>query len=211
MQNGRYMSTHLTLEEIEKYLDTSDMSEEYLLWMEQISTHVENCEICWKRIDKVMISGTLMEEDNFGKILKLAQQEEEIRRNILICKLYQMSQDNNTKEEVKQSLMQVMEKMHKQAIQAYIFQIAAMQRRAGVARGEEVFFQKEDGLEIFYDKKCLHVYYKDEPTKKFTAVLNCEGRKPKVSHALWVEEKECFAAQFELEDPQTKFEIYLIP
>lgn len=206
------MRTHLTQEEIEKYLDTTDDTEEYLLWMETISEHIEGCEICEKRIQKALITETMLGEDNLGNLLKLAQQEEDIRRNILICKLYRMAQDDNIKEEMKQNLMQIMESIQKQSVNACIIHAVAMQKRISVTRGKEkVLFNKGKEAEVLYDKNCLQIYDKNKSQKKFTAVLNHTEKNPQIAQALWVEEKECFVAEFEIEDNQTDFEIYIIP
>ena len=159
------MRTHLTWEEIEKYIDTSDLSEEYLLWMETVSEHIDACETCQKRIQKAVAIEAALEEENFGQMLELAQQEEEIRRNILICKLYQMSQDDSTKAELRQTMTQIMQKMQQQAVNAYILQAVAMQQRAGVSRGEECFVKREDSLEISYTDSLLQVCFTKDSSK----------------------------------------------
>ena len=210
MQNGTYMRTHLTWEEIEKYIDTSDLTEEYLLWMEQVSEHIDACEICQKRIQKAAIIEGALEEDNFSQMLELAQHEEEIRRNILICKLYQMSQDDNTREELQQTMMQIIQKMQQQAVQAYILQAVAMQKRAGVSRGEEYFAKREDGLEISYKDSLLQVCFIKDSSKNYLAVLNQDGKAPQIAEAVWTEEKDCFVAEFEIEESLTEFEIYIV-
>ena len=74
-----------------------------------------------------------------------------------------------------------------------------------------VLFNKEKEAEVLYDKNCLQIYDKNKSQKKFTAVLNHTEKNPQIAQALWVEEKECFVAEFEIEDNQTDFEIYIIP
>lgn len=206
------MRTHLTWEEIEKYLDTADETEEYLLWMEKVSHHIETCELCEKRIQKALITETMLQEENLGKMLKLAQQEEDIRRNILICKLYQMSLEKKIDEEWKENLMNIMNGIQKQSLNPYVFHVAAMQRKASVTRGEEnVPVPKEEKIEIRYDKNCLQIWDKKEPEKKFMAVLNHAEKKPQIAKALWAEERECFVAEFEVGEQEKDFEIYIIP
>ena len=178
--------------------------------MESVSEHMESCEICQKRIHKALVTETLLEEENIKKMFRLADQEEEIRRNIVICKLYQMAQDVSVREDRKQNLMNLMQNMNNQMAKAYLIQAAMLQKQAGISRGEEEHFTKED-LEIKYSQNCLQVCRKKEPAKEFSAVLHQEGKELKIAKALWVDTKECFVAEFELEDCQTNFEIYLIP
>ena len=204
------MRTHLTWEEIEKYIDTSELSEEYLLWIETVSEHLDACEICQKRIQKAVAIEAALEEENFGQMLELAQQEEEIRRNILICKLYQMSQDDSTKAELKQTMIQIMQKMQQQVVQAYILQAVAMQQRAGVSRGEEYFVKREDGLEISYTDSRLQVCFTKDSSKSYSVVLNKDGKAPQIVGAVWSDVKDCFVAEFEIEDTLTEFEVYIV-
>ena len=203
------METHLTLEEIKKYIDDPNMSEEYLLWLESVSEHIEECETCQKRIHKAIVTDALLEEDSMKEMFRLVNQEEDIRRNIVICKLYQMAQDAGIQEERKNNLMNLMQNMQTQMAKAYMVQAAMLQKRAGVSRGEERF-AKED-LEIRYRENCLQVCCKKEPGKEFSAVLNQEGKEPQIAKALWEDTEECFVAEFEIEDNQTNFEIYIIP
>lgn len=204
------MRTHLTWEEIEKYIDTSELSEEYLLWMETVSEHLDACKICQKRIQKAVAIEAALEKENFGQMLELAQQEEEIRRNILICKLYQMSQDDSTKAELKQAMTQIMQKMQQQVVQAYILQAVAMQQRAGVSRGEEYFVKREDGLEISYTDSLLQVCFTKDSSKSYSVVLNQDGKAPQIAGAVWSDVKDCFVAEFEIEDTLTEFEVYIV-
>ena len=206
------MRTHLTWEEIEKYIDDSDVSEEYLLWFQQVSEHIETCELCQNRIQKAVFMEEMLEEDNFNHMLELANQEEEIRRNIVICKMYQMAQDNNTKEDLKQGLQQMIQKMQQEVVKTYFLQAMPMQKRAGVARGEKVSLGNDkDDLRTEYEDGILRVYCNNDPKKEFSAVLNIEGKNPQIAKALWMEKTECFVAEFEMDDIQTDFEIYIIP
>ena len=90
------MRTHLTLDEIKKYIDDTEESEEYLLWMETVSEHIDGCELCEKRIQKALITEAVLREEHMGDLLKLAQQEEEIRKNILINKPYNVLNGETT-------------------------------------------------------------------------------------------------------------------
>lgn len=198
------MRTHLTWEEIEKYRNVSDLSEEYLLWMEAVSAHLDVCEICQKRIQKAIVIEEALEEDNFKQMLKLAEREEEIRRNIVICKLHQMSQDDHEKTK----LQQMIQKLQRQTVQTYILQV--VQTRAGVSRGEEILSKKEKGLEISYLDHCLQVQVKANPAKSCSVVFNREEKAPQIAEAVWKKEKNCFVAEFEIEDTLSEFEIYIV-
>lgn len=208
------MRTHFTIEDIEKYMDTSDFSEEYLLWMEEVTEHLDKCEKCQKMIDKAIAIESVCREENLSSLLKLAEQEEEIRRSIVICKLVQMYQQDATRNAVNESMADVIRQMQMNEIRSYVLQVAHIPRYAGVSRGEDEggYSKKtEDGVEITIKDGVLQVKKSDsDKQRKFTAVLDCHEGNPMVCEALWNEESQQWIAQFNLDDVLEQYEVYII-
>lgn len=69
---------HLTVEEITQYLDTSDLSEEYLLRMEEISEHLLSCDQCQRSLRKALSVESIFEEGGLSAGLRLLEKEEKI-------------------------------------------------------------------------------------------------------------------------------------
>ena len=57
---------HLSLDEIEKITDTSDLSFEYLEWYESVESHIADCPLCREQIRRKILCDDL----SSGAILK---------------------------------------------------------------------------------------------------------------------------------------------
>lgn len=73
---------HLSVEEIKKYINKNDLTEEYLLWLEKATQHLDDCAICRKRVQEAILIEEMCEENNIADVLKFAAQEEDIRKSI---------------------------------------------------------------------------------------------------------------------------------
>lgn len=82
---------HLSVEEIKKHINKNDLTEEYLLWLEKATQHLDDCAICRKRVQEAILIEEMCEENNIADVLKFAAQEEDIRKSITELK-------NNIKE-----------------------------------------------------------------------------------------------------------------
>lgn len=71
---------HLTAEEIIKYMDTSDLSEGYLLWMEEISEHFLSCSTCQTRLRKALIVESICEEDGLAAGIRMMVKMEKAKK-----------------------------------------------------------------------------------------------------------------------------------
>lgn len=69
---------HLSAEEIMKYMDTLDLSEEYLLWMEETSEHLMTCNSCYQKLRQAMLVESICEEGGLETGLRLLAKEEKI-------------------------------------------------------------------------------------------------------------------------------------
>ena len=153
------MRTHLTTDDLIKYMDTTDISEEYLLWFEGITEHIESCEACRQLLEKaIRLEGTLQEE-NFGQLFKMAEHEAEIRRSIVACKLQMMYSQDSTRDAAGTIVAEAIRQLQINAVKSYMLQMSSMAGRAGVARGEgdSISLAKEDGVEILVEDSELLV------------------------------------------------------
>ena len=55
---------HLSVEEIKKYINKNDLTEEYLLWLEKATQHLDDCAICRKRVQEAILIEEMCEENN---------------------------------------------------------------------------------------------------------------------------------------------------
>lgn len=94
---------HLTVEEIIKYIDTSDLSEEYLLWMEEVSEHLLTCDECQRRLRRALIVDSICEDGGLEEGLRLLAEEEKIREKIGRETAEKRKLENKTKDTKKDS------------------------------------------------------------------------------------------------------------
>ena len=191
------MRKHLTIEDIDKYMDTSDLSDSYLLWMEEISSHLMECEECQQRLQKAVIVDQFCEEENLKNVIKLAEQEAEIKRNILICKLikkYQESKIGNTIQEnripgvVQKKIEDVVMQLQGKMVQPFVVQPLAAPLT--VTRNEDKeggLLIKADGLEVV-QKNTVVCIKKLNTDCSYTVVLDREKEDPVMMDAVWKEE-----------------------
>lgn len=85
---------HLSVEEIEKITDTSDLSSEYLTWYESVEAHIADCPLCREQIRRKILCDELADGFVLQEGISLLEKEEEIRRNIVISRLLQQSAAN---------------------------------------------------------------------------------------------------------------------
>ena len=80
---------HLSVEDIARITDTSDLSSEYLTWYEGVEAHIADCALCREQIRRKILCDDISD----GRLLKdgilMLEKEEEIRRNMVIAKLMQ--------------------------------------------------------------------------------------------------------------------------
>lgn len=84
---------HLTYEEFELYLNTGDVSEEYLCKVESISQHLGECKQCQSMLEKVLLMDSVCEEDTLVYGMDLLKKEADIRRELFAEKLKKAEED----------------------------------------------------------------------------------------------------------------------
>lgn len=85
---------HLSVEEIAKVIDTSDLSTEYMNWFEGVEKHIAECPLCREQIRRRILCDDLADGFVLQEGITLLGKEEEIRRDIVISRLLQQSKDN---------------------------------------------------------------------------------------------------------------------
>ena len=196
---------HLTRNDLQKYMDTSDLSEAYLLWMEQVTEHLLECPKCQAALQKLMLIDSICEEESCAEALELATQEEAVRRDLLIAKLQQMQEQAR--------MAEVIQKLSEQAVSPIMLQMSDLQRRAGVVRGdaEQHRMQLPKGAEVTaQDGKVVVKVTKQDSEEAVTVLLDRKGLEPSVCEAVWNESEQCYVAEFMVSDSQEEFELYII-
>lgn len=201
-EKGKNMEqTHLTLQDIMKYLDSADLSEEYLLWMDQVAEHLTVCTKCQEMLHRAMDAEYVCEQEGFANIAAMASQEEKIRKDILICKLLQMQQ--------KERLATVIHLLQQNTVLPYILQLSDCGRGMGVSRGNDT---SEDAGKVDFvndEGQLLVKLHGSLPGQKKTIILEREGAEPLIQEAFWDEEGKCLTAHFQV-DSDAELEVYVL-
>ncbi|MBO5292994.1 MAG: hypothetical protein J6B10_07440 [Lachnospiraceae bacterium] len=195
------MDTHLTVEDIEKYLNTSDLSEDYLLWLEQASAHLASCESCQKTLQRAMSADAVCEEAGLQEALRLAEKEDEIRRSILICKLSQMREQTR--------MAEIIRLLQTGAVSPYILQMSDLSGRQTAVRGETGKSAEELELTCEDGRLKINIYGRDSG-HPVTVLLEQEGEPPVVCEALWEEASGQWSAVLDAPRQESTFELYIL-
>ena len=216
---------HLTVEEIIKYMDTSDLSEEYLLWMEEVSEHLLSCDQCQRSLRKALIVESIFEEGGLSAGLRLLEKEEKIRED------YQKR--NWEVREAREALEPVacvtgfpnnQNYNNHDYLRRFAFSMTGLKRVAIAVRG----FDEEDRKkavvpnadhpivpEICGDKLVVRVageLVREQlglAVQQFNVVLCPAGKTPVKKEAIRNEAGGYFAAEFDIGEVGEKFDIYI--
>lgn len=175
---------HLSIEEIEKVTDTSDLSAEYLTWYESVEKHIEECPLCREQIRRKILCDDLADGSVLQEGISLLGKEEEIRRNIVISRLLQQSKDNRA----------IADALRKQQ---YAQLSLRARKNSAVYRGET----EQKGLNYEWQDKTLKVVIADKQSSQMEpehakAILMDSSMNVKVEK-LSVDENGVLTANFE--------------
>ncbi len=207
---------HLTSREIMKYMDASDISEEYMLWMEEASGHILACGVCQEKLNRAMTAEGVCDEEGLAAGLGLMEHEEEIRKDILLVHLSRMQEQIRIAELIRQ--------MQNSYVERYMFSMANRKRSASAARGEQPQCGQQVTLERLDDKLLLKIPGKmgkrslegTEETgnrkwqRGLMVVLRIEDKEPIVEEAFWDEECGQYVAVVDGCEPGEELELYVI-
>lgn len=206
---------HLTSEEIMKYMDASDMSEEYMLWMEETAEHILTCDVCQEKLNRAMTAESICDEEGLAAGLKLMEYEEEIRRNILIAHLTRMREQAR--------IAELIEHIRSGYVERFTFSAADLRRSAGVVRGTDQQYGQQVTLEKAEDKLVLRIpgemgkesrtgteeVCDNDRKNKLTVILHMEDEEPVIKEALWDEACGQYVAEVDGCGRGEKLEIYI--
>lgn len=192
---------HLSYEELEKYMDESDLSESYLYWSEQVTEHLDICEHCRKRLDKMFMISELWKEENIEASVRLVGKEEDIKRKIIALRLEVMAE--------KQWMLEVARQLKLGALLTMSTTKAEILRGRSVARGEACLKRT---VHISYHDGVLGVIVELSKPADVAVVLAQPDKmeaKPWIKMAEWQEECQYAVAEFEVGELAENYEIYV--
>lgn len=192
---------HLTYEELERYTDESDLSEEYLCWSEPITEHLDHCAICRGRLDKMFFLSQLLDENNFSEAMQLAGKEEEIRRRQVALCLEIMAEEERMKE--------VAKRLQTGLLMALSASKTEILRGRSVVRGEE---SEKRPVSVSYEDGILYIIVELEKEADVVVVLVCHDKKdakPEMKKAVWQEESKVAVAEFEVGELGENYEAFV--
>lgn len=192
---------HLTSEEIIKYMDVSDMSEDYLLWMEETAEHILTCDVCQEKLNRAMTAESICDEEGLAAGLKLMEYEEEIRKNILITHLNRMQEQTR--------IAELINHIRSGYVERFTFSMADLRKSAGVVRGADSQHGQQVTLEKSENKLLLRIPGEMGKESRLMVVLCMEDEEPIVKEALWDEACGQYAAELDVCEPGEKLEIYI--
>lgn len=112
---------HLSSSDYEKYMDTTELSDEYLMWLEPVAEHLSQCEECQHKLQKIMKIEYICEEGAIG-ISELIKREDDMKKLVLtenIKAMYKASSDEEARmqqliDKIKESLLEPVRRMQSQ-------------------------------------------------------------------------------------------------
>lgn len=208
---------HLTADEITKYLDTTDLSEEYLLQMEEISVHLSSCNQCQNVLRKALVIESICEEGGLAAGLRLLPKEEKVRRDVRF-------RDGEMRQALEPVACVTGFPNNYDHLRRYVFSMTNLRRTAAAVRGSDVEDKRNAANlnadhpimpEIYGDKLIVRVI--KEPVQEqigiagrcFNVVICPEGAPPIEKEAVWDEAGGCYVAEFDVGEVGERFQIYI--
>lgn len=192
---------HLTYEELERYIDDNDLSEEYLCWSEPITEHLDDCAFCRQQLDNLFLLSELMDEKNMPDAMRLVGKEEEIRRKQVALRLEIMAEEERMKEVAKRLQMGMLIALSASKTE--------LLRGRSVARGEE---NEQYPASASYEEGILYITIELEKEADVAVVLVCHDEKdakPEMKKAVWQEERKVAVAEFEVGELGENYEAFV--
>lgn len=192
---------HLTYEELEQYMDDSDLSEAYLCWSEPITEHLDTCAVCRERLDKMFLLSQLLDEKNVADAMHLVRREEEIRRKQVALRLELMAEEKR--------MLEVAKCLQMGMLMALSTSKTELVRGRSVARGEE---DEKRPANAYYEDGALYITVKLEKEADVAVVLIChdtEDAQPEMKKAIWDEERKEAVAVFEVAELGENYEAFV--
>ena len=193
---------HLTYEELERYIEDTDFSEEYMMFCEPLMAHLDTCALCRDRLDKLVLLSTLTEDSYMASALNLVQQETRIRRKIVALRLGMMAEE--------QRMAEVAARLEQGLLLAVSVAKADFLKVQGALRSGDGTEQKP--VTVHYEEGKASVAVRCEKQADVTVILVPTEEKDAeimVAKAEWNEEEGLAVAVFELAQLEDGYEIYV--
>jgi len=192
---------HLTYEELERYIDDTELSQEYLLWSETMTEHLDMCAVCRKRLDKLFLLSELSREENIERSIRLVGREAQMRTRVVALRLEIMAEN--------QRMLEVAQRLQAGAVLAMSVSKEDVLKKQSVARGNEIGEEKQ--ITVCYKDGAVCVSVALSEGKDVTVVLaSVDGKEaPIMQKAVWQEEQKAAVAEFKVEQLEEKYEIYI--
>lgn len=198
---------HLTYEELERYAEDTDFSEEYMMFCEPLMAHMDTCAACRERLDKLVLISALTEDAYMASALKLVRQEAEIRRKIVALRLGMMAKEQYM---ARVSMGELASRLEQGLLLAISVAKADLLKVQAVSRSNDRTEQKP--VTVRYEEGHVVVTVQCERTAEVTVILVPTKEKNAeimVAEAKWDEEKGFAIAMFELAQLESGYEIYV--
>ena len=192
---------HLTYEELERYMDDTDLSQEYLLWSEPATEHLDACAVCRERLDKLFLLSELTGDENIVSSVRMVSREEQLRMRVVALRLEIMAEN--------QRMLEVAQRLQMGALFAMSASKADLLRRQSVARGDEVNEGKQVTVCYKSGRVCVSVALSEEKDVMVVLASGDTKEAPIMQKAVWHEERKVAVAEFEVEQLDEKYEIYV--
>ena len=192
---------HLTYEELERYMDDTDLSQEYLLWSEAVTEHLDTCAVCRERLDKLFLLSELSRDENIELSMRLVSREAQVRARAVALRLEIMAENRR--------MLEVAQRLQMGALLAMSVAKTDFLKKQSVVRGDEVNEEKQ--VTVCYENGNVYVSVALSEEKDVTVVLaSVDGKEaPVMQCAVWQEEKNVAVAEFKVEQLEEKYEIYV--
>lgn len=192
---------HLTYEELERYMDDTNLSQEYLGWSEPVTEHLDTCAVCRERLDKLFLLSELSRDENIVSSVRLVSQEKQIRARVVALRLEIMAEN--------QRMLEVARRLQMGMLLAVSASKADFLRKQSVVRGDEANQEKQVTVSCESGRVCVSVALSEE--KDVTVVLvPSDGKEaPRMQCAVWQEECKTAVAEFEVDKLKDDYEIYV--
>lgn len=193
---------HLSYEDIERFLDDTDLSDEYLIWLDEIMEHLDGCKFCQEKIEHARNISVICAEENTGAVTELLQREPILYNQLAAQRLeqiYQQTRIRQAAERLKEGLL----------IQMMILKSDLLCQKSAVRGTEEEICSE---VQVRYDKDRILVVVPCQRRTDVVVILvrNDNGMmESKATEAVWSETECGMIAEFAEVQPAEAYEIYI--
>ena len=196
---------HLTYDELEWYLVTSNDLEIDMGWLEDAMEHMITCDYCQQRLQRLLLISSVYDSENRGEAFSVLAHEEEIRREILALRLEISARD--------QRMQQLAMRLRAGLLRQRMVSGEDLLPKTVVMRGEEDALQvSNEGIIVTREVGIIKVTVACEEEKRVAVILAGQDDSqsvPMVAEAKWLREESIAVAEFEIGEVQESYGVYV--